>query len=501
MLTLKKAIKDYNFFVELANKFYTDTNYEDCMSCINYASRLAYAVNFKYTDKNLENIIKNISENIIKSKNFKGNNNRYVFYDYFALPNRGLTQQYLRALMAWGVEFLYIIPRTIDCVDSKILDELKRYDKVQIYCVNMKAKNNIDMVMQISEALKKYQPFRAFLHMAPWDVIGNVIWNSFSNIERYQINITDHAFWLGINSSDYFLEFRNYGYNISYQYRDILKERLLLQPYYPIIDSAKYQGIPYENSVAVRLLSGGAYYKVYGENNIFFRLIKKILEENPETLFYYAGNGDERPMLKFIRANQLDDRWFLIGSRTDLSEVMKRMDIYIGTSPWSGGLMTLLAAALSIPIVAYAAISDYSNYTEGFFSSLKEVPNITIHDKDTFYATVNQLVQDKLLRKELGQKMNNSLVAVDEFNVMLKYLVDTKHNREITLDLNIDIDSVAKRYLDLDNNYLHYIPRLLINKYTLRKMPVKFIKNMFIYILHHDKISIFKSIKKLLLRK
>lgn len=67
-------------------------------------------------------------------------------------------------------------------------------------------------------------------------------------MKRYQINLTDHAFWLGAHAFDYVLEFRDFGANVSRQYHHIAPHKILKQPYYPYIDrTLSFQGFPFEN--------------------------------------------------------------------------------------------------------------------------------------------------------------------------------------------------------------------------------------------------------------
>ena len=81
----------------------------------------------------------------------------------------------------------------------------------------------------------------------------------------------DHAFWLGRNAFDYCLEFRDFGANLSRQYRHIPIQKLLKQPYYPLADpTIPYGGLPFERADGdFVIFSGGTLYKTldreYGE--------------------------------------------------------------------------------------------------------------------------------------------------------------------------------------------------------------------------------------------
>lgn len=51
--------------------------------------------------------------------------------------------------------------------------------------------------------------------MAPWAMEAITAFHAFPNVRKYLINLTDHAFWLGTSCTDYLVEFRNYGINVS----------------------------------------------------------------------------------------------------------------------------------------------------------------------------------------------------------------------------------------------------------------------------------------------
>lgn len=495
MITKQQAEQDYELLKNQAISSFKKNKFETALSNIINASKLAYHINFKYSDFEFENLLNLMSIIIIKKRQFVPNN-RYVFYDCFALSNRNLTQQYIRAFMAWNIEFLLIIINGQADIDPRILAELQGYDKASVFFVPQKGISLIDQARLIAEKINDYAPSKAFLQMTPWDVVGCLVWNAFPNVERYQINLTDHAFWIGIQCVDYVLEFRNYGYNISFQYRGIAQSRLLIQPYYPIMDSPPFQGITRtgESSI-VKLFSGGAPYKVYGAEGLFLNMVKRLLTENSNTIFYYAGGGNMIPMQNFIDANNLRNRWILLGNRKDIVEVMKAIDIYIGTYPWGGGLMSLIAAACEKPIVSFVDSFSKHNNVEGLFSMTKNLPQISYKDLEEFYSAVNVLIKNSVLRKEMGKTLRDAVLSPSEFNSNLKQLIMTKENKENISFMQIDTDNFCQLYINTENQFLHVYKRVLINKTFALKKPIKFISAIFEYIYYKDKLLLIKKIK------
>ena len=156
-------------------------------------------------------------------------------------------------MKSWDVEFLYVYNSNNKKNDNNLVAELENYAKAQIFKID-KSLNNVDQVLALHIKISEYKPEIAFLHMTPWDVNAIAVFFTFNHIVRYQINITDHAFWLGVGICDYCIEFRNYGANISMEKREIEEKQLLFQPFYPIVKSVPFKGYPFvvkDNSVVI----------------------------------------------------------------------------------------------------------------------------------------------------------------------------------------------------------------------------------------------------------
>jgi len=67
-----------------------------------------------------------------------------------------------------------------------------------------------------------------FLCTTPWDISAILAFMQMSGkMKRYQINLTDHAFWLGRQAFDFCLEFRDFGANVSRIHRNIPMRKIL----------------------------------------------------------------------------------------------------------------------------------------------------------------------------------------------------------------------------------------------------------------------------------
>lgn len=424
MVTRDVAIADYNLLKKEALTSFSKGKYEKCLSFIEAACKIAYHLNFRFSDLELEDLLEKLSSQLTGNVNVTVKPKRYVFYDYFAWDNRGLTQQYIRALISWEVEFLFVVESdaTIQ-LSSQILKELSVYPKATILFAP-KGLERTDRIKWLVKHILEYGASKAFLHLSPWDVVGVAVWNALKPITRYQINLTDHAFWIGINCIDYVLEFREYGCNLSMLHRGIPKEKLLMMPYYPVESPFEFQGLPDVDEGKVKLFSGGSFYKIYGENGVFFTLIKYILNNNPNTVLYFAGDGVRAPFEAFIKDNKFDDRIFLVGNRKDISEIFKNTDIYIGTYPFCGGLMSQFAGFYAKPLVAYTDAKFQCNDVEELFPKLNDNIQLTRKNIKHFLDEVQLLIESKDYRESVGRKLKEGGLTPEEFNRLLWHIIN-----------------------------------------------------------------------------
>lgn len=452
-ITKEIILSDYSYFKKKAATCYSTRQYEDSLTYVKSAAHIAYQLNFRYADNELEDLLQSISQKLIQIDNKVYFEERYVFYDFFGLDNRGLTQQYIHALISWGVSFLYIRENDNNLDLSKsILKSLNEYPKCEIAIISSKL-SELEKIKYAAKLIDKFKPSSAFLHLAPWSVVGLCVFNAFPSVKRYLINLTDHAFWLGRSCSDYFIDFRNYGHNVSLKFRGISSDKLLFQPYYPIQDDSTFKGFPLDTSNKVILLTGGSFHKMYGENGKFFDLIKRIINENENVILFIAGSGSLEPMKRFIKKNFFENRILLLGNRSDINEIFKNIDIYLATYPITGGLMAQYAAIHQRNIIAYSAIDLPANFIE----DIVRVPSfikLTYTEEQTFHNEINRLIRDKAYRAQKSKYLSDSIISEYEFNIQLKNLIRKNIPCQLT-NIEIPIERMFQLYLEIENNFLH----------------------------------------------
>ncbi len=450
-LTLEFVEKDYDNLKRIAKIELDKKNYNDCINLISCAANIAYHLNFKFYDDEFEDYLKSISYNLIENIDFGVISGRWVFYDSFGLDNRGLTQQYLNALDDMKVEYLYILETYRSDKEHKdIINQVKNNPRAEIY-INDSSLDFKVQIMNIIKVLESYKPEKALLHFTPWKCLSIVLWNRLNFIERYFINLTDHAFWLGKNSFDFSLEAREYGIYFSNKFRYIDRNKLLLSKFYPIINEKEFLGFPQEVKNKIKIFSGGTYYKIYGSNDLYFDIVKKILLKYDNTVLLFAGSGDDKPLREFIKTNNFQRRIFLLGHRSDINEVIKNSDIYLNTYPLGGGLLTQYALLNSIPVIGFGDSDLPMSFTETM--TYKKGIKCTYTDLNIFYEEFDYIINNY---KEISYDKNIVSPSREEFLDNFKKLVFSKNkieNLEIE-DFNFNKQRFFKLYLEQENNYL-----------------------------------------------
>lgn len=482
----------YRYLKKRVQENIESKNINSALKFIELSAKTAYNFNFIYNDDELESSLAKISSllNLPKFDSITPQKGKYVLIDTCGTDNHGLTQQYIRAFISAKVEFAYIY-EDINLEKIKIiLNELEGYPKATIFTFDQNY-NLVKRIELIYSFLTEYKPEKYFMHIMPWDVVAIVICNLLSGVDRFNINATDHAFWLGSSCIDYCIEFRDYGFTVSKEMRGLDTNQLLIHPYYPILNNLPFKGFPKSISKdSVILFSGGAYYKVYGEDGQYFKLVKNILDEYPDTVLLFAGNGDDRVFRKFIAQNKFENRIYLLGSRNDIVEVFKNCDIYLATYPITGGLMGQFAATIGKPILSFSDKKLPTNLMESFICH-REKYNITFTNLELFYKHARNLISNKEFRLREGLKLKKTIIEEIQFNLEFKNILN--HNKSVrkgNLE-NINYYDFEKIYFEVENEFGQNFQKLLF--LNLRLTTIFFPKVVFNIIL----LSINKLISRL----
>ena len=472
--TLTELIDIYERLVIKAMSLYELGRLSECINCIQSAAEFQYNLNNIYTDRRLEMLIKNISNALYKKNTTYQVTTTVFFYDSFCLDNRGLTQHYLDALVNDSrYKVVYILENDNTQNGNDIIAYLN-YHNVKIEV--LPAGSPIEKSKFLYELICIYRPTSALFHLTPYTVIPFLSFYPFKDIIKYQINLTDHAFWLGNKDFFNFLyEFRNYGIVVSQEKRGYNKSQLILNHYYPWQSGALFQGFPIKTEGKTILLSGGAMYKIEGDNDMYFTLLKELLNTFPEILIFYAGGGNDTHLRKFIDENNYHDRLILLGNRVDIDALFKNCDIYISTYPIGGGLMSQYAAINSKPILLYK-----SKEIEKLICT-KEYRPYALESIDDFLNEAGKLIRNKDYRESRGKFFRDMLLGKNDFRERFsKTFMDTNFKSEEYCHEEIDYDYFTGTYVErINNNSFGFIEKALIKRGVFN---FKIIMNSFLQI-------------------
>ncbi len=397
-------------------KYLSRGNCDGAMAATSAAARLLYTSNCVYTDERFEKLLTEISDRLPEPALCQVRERPIVFYDGFGLNSRGLVQIYLKGLCKLS-PVVYVTSARQKGTLPDLMCILKEHNGTALWLTDDSYEGN---ALQLCDIFNRIAPKAAFLYTTPGDAAGLAVFQRYQGaFPRYQINLTDHAYWLGIHSFDTCIEFRDYGASISRDHRGIAGEKLQKLPFYPCVDpSAPFEGFPFpvtpENKV---VFSGGALYKTMGGGNLYYRLVEYLLCHHKDALFWYAGSGDSSQLEELMK--KYPGRVFYTAERRDLYQVLRRSFLYLSTYPVSGGLMFQHAACAGI-------IPLTLRHDECADDFLLEQASLEIQF-DTFEQVCRQL--DRLFtqddyRKAVEQRVSRAVLDQEAFEKGLRQLLE-----------------------------------------------------------------------------
>lgn len=434
---LKRGIKK-----EIKNQ-----NYENALHLISILANILYETNQYYVDEELESDLSIISKKLKPLLDSKSNSEVILFYDGFGLNSRGLAQIYLKAL----TKIKHVVYVTDINAKERIPDILSILNKHDV--IFLKEKSFTKRIHELSSVITSFSVSSFFFYSVPNDVVGTVVLNAYKG-KRYQINLTDHAFWLGARCIDTCIEFRDYGASVSNHYRKINK--IVKIPFYPIIDYNKeFEGYPFNSENKKIVFSGGALYKTFGGGNYYYKIVDYILGHHRDVVFWYAGNGDRRKMDRIIA--KYPQRVFVTGERNDLFQVLCHCYFYLSTYPICGGLMFQYAAAAGkVPVTL-----KFDSISDGFLINQERLGIEYCSFKEVI-KEIDRLIENEEYALHRGNAVRNSLICEEDFNSEIsKLFSDSSFSYDINYS-RIDTSSFRKTYKDRNN--ARVINELLVKK-------------------------------------
>jgi len=426
-LTEERIVCLFSKYKKKAQAAYKQGNYNNSLKYIKAASLIGYFFYLGYKDDEIEDLLQALSSRLKKIEKDEGDiDTSCVFYDSLSADNEGLVQQYLKAIMHIGLNITYI-------TEKEGFNERKSILKAMLEdygnSVIIEVPSNLaymEKAQFVYDQIILTKASRLFIHSHPTSSYACTAFYALpDNIKKYKINLTDQTFWIGTRFIDYSFEFRAFGCVLSSRERGIRKEKLLMLPYYPVLNESKFQGFPKEADGKVIMFSGGNHYKIYSKDDMFFKMAKAILDGNPNVILLFAGQGDQNELNAKLAKYELIGRFIPIDYRSDITEVFRHSDIYLNTYPIGGGLMLQYAALLGKPIVCYQ--SETTAGAEDIVCQLKRV-HISDCDIPSLVNRVQKLANSPESRQAYGKEIQACMVTEDTFNrTFAAYLADGKN--------------------------------------------------------------------------
>lgn len=483
-LSQREIRKGYKGVKRLAQKYFAEGKTWQSLVFVKHCAVLAQQFNWIYADDELEDLLGRIGSRVVEEKvdSFTSIPGRVVFYDDFC-TSFVLALQYMRALVAQNKEVLYITSKNVSQKTKfdTIVDEVGSYPGVTVKYLH--EENAFDRIRSLYRLIIDFHPEKLLLHMKAFTYQLPVFYVLPSGIERYIINLADQTFWLGKKAIDYSLEFRPFGASISLQRRGLKPEQLLMVPFYPIIDDNPFAGFPQQCTLdKVIIFSGGDLYKVIDKKRMYWKLVKGLLEKYPNTVFLFASKINHKASTivnDFIRSNKYEDRFFYIDYRKDISEVFKHCDIFMGTCPASGSLMSQLAAYHAKPILQYYYPNTPDDETEQAIC-INEKFAISHYDEESFYEEAEKLISDRDYRRMKGEILKSAMTQLGQFNDWVSETLATNKSQLPLCIFQVDNSCLEKRWFYLEETgYVDTLPFLygiLGKTRSLLSVPSVFLK-------------------------
>ncbi|MGE4500915.1 MAG: hypothetical protein AB7C96_11260 [Hydrogenovibrio sp.] len=469
-LNNQKIADEANDFIEKIDYLIDHKKIEQAFQLIETVAHIYYhtALGYKFPslDAKIDMALKVYKVNK-EDINFDCPNDDYVlFVDYFGWDNKGLTIQYVNALLKSDKKLLYLhLNSSKEFLNTEIYSFLKKQN-ISILFVNksLSLTKKLDLIFSM---LRVYKLTHIFFHTAPWDILSVAIAAKYLDSKRYQINITDHAYWLGVDFFDYIINFRQVGVDISVLCRESSIVKQILIPMYASKPSAKLKELPVDVKGRFLIVSGGNTYKVSAENNPYFSVIKTVLNTIDNAIFLYIGGGDPSQINEFISKNNFQNKAFYLGERSDFFEIMQLADVYFATYPVGGGLMSLYAANAGIPFVSLCDNKEQEQKVYNVFFTKPQLNCVFVNEVDCVNE-FKKLKQDKNYYYDRQKDFSRSGFNSNNFEILVKKLFEANPETVACLKSNTDI---CKNFYT--TNHLRS-DALFLEKYYL--IPLKHLK-------------------------
>ena len=462
----------------IAEKAIRKKKYNKALSALSACANVLYEYNQRYKDDDIEDMLLKIGKStILVPDDFKPKETHPVktvlFYDGFGMDLRGLAANITKNIATLGYKLIYVTKGSAKGKQPYICKELQDFNVEFIY-INMSS-NYVNWALELNSVFLKYSPQVAYFYTTPNDVSGAMVFNQYNNrVTRILVNLTDHAFWVGLNAFDFCGASRAMGAWINLKERGIPLEKMYRSRSNIFISEKIPLGaMPFDICKYRYVFSGGALYKTLGDtNNTFYKIIEHIIVTYSDVNYIYAGAGDDSEFKKLIA--KYPDRVYLISEREDFYQIIKGAVFYLNTYPMFGGQMMRYAAyAGKLPITL-----KHNDDGQGILFHQEELGI----EFDTFESVINEIdkiLTDDMYRKSKEDKLHMAVVSKEETLNNYRMLIESQISPLPVSIEEFDTTQFRKQYiarLDFDQIQqksivklgnlclLPYFPRVFLRK-------------------------------------
>ena len=438
--------------------------YEKAVCCTKFLCSFYYEFNYKFQDMQLESYIRICATAYVGEIMIENTDKmKVLFYDGFALYNRGLANIYINALLSLGYQVVWCLFETGAETDQI----LHRYNnKTNLKFALIPKLSVTERMYALKEIILEEKAYHSFIYTTPFDVEAIGVFSVLSgDVMRYLINLTDHTFWFGRGALDRCIEFRNFGANLSVKFRKLKEEQIVILPYYPEKRTQEiYQGLPFSDNDKF-VFSGGSTYKIEG-SDVYERMVSELLDSHSDLKFIFATN-DKSEKLDAL-TYKYKNRFFVIKERADLDELMLRAKFFLSTYPVPGFLMIQYALLNDcVPL----CLVDKNNVCANPMSYLlyPEKIDFVFYEVDALLKMADQLLAGQNLKRK---KYRDFVISEKDFERNLRAILDGKNTNYLYTKKDVDMNVFRSYYVNrLTAEHFREVIRRSNNKWLKEKYP------------------------------
>jgi hypothetical protein len=434
-----------------------------------YASSMCLNYSEKFVSKDLEKLLVDISEDLMKpgepSRNFKPKSILHVATEVYSVG--GHTRLMLNFIKAFPD------------YDHKIFLSNQRsavpefFENFEIY--ESQNETLLSKAITLEQMASNYEFIVLYHH--PYDILPLLAFGSSKfNRKTFLYNHADHMWGCGYSISNYIIEPYKRAINITAHYRGVNQDRII------------YGGIPLEfddvslfsSKKRYQIVTMASSYKfISNEELSFFHIMDLVLSSEPKAIWHIIGvsNGENDDWINI--KTKYNERVILHGilEKDDAQKILQSSWVYVDSFPF--GSMTSMLEGLSQGLPAFGCTSIYLS-TDQLKTELPSEYHITI---DKILACLNMDVNNYMKLAEALMDETRHKHSLSLFRATIeKYFNLNKNNKIIIQNLTYDRQDCKKhceftaRVLGQHQFRFDYEHANKLSKYHLKTIAIELAK-------------------------